>query len=572
MGRRRNAQAAPKPARKPLFLGYDAAALNTQATRATVREAFGPARTLGCSEEMRLAQDTALEEAGVYSLIAHTMDMGMWGGCTQFLGYAALQQIAQHGLLRACIETVADDMTREWIDVIAQDGGAVRNPGPFEPAEAAAAGRPAANAGFTKAGSANAGARDAGPASREPAVRNRDRFCRALEAHGMQDLFHRACELVGYEEGCFIFLDTGVSGPALADPLDKSGLGAELTPGGTLRFVLIDPVNCAPGGYNCRNPLAPDYFVPEWWMVQGTRVHASRLIRMVANEPLLLMRPAYNFLGIPQAQLLWDYVLHFQQNRNSANRLLNKFSLTAFKTNMEATLQEAAGVEQLDARMQMLARFRNNDGVLALDKDSEELVQINTPLSGVRDLVQQSLEHLAALNRTPAVKLLGISPSGFNATGESDIRNYYDHIRSQQEKVIRPALEEVFRVLSVHLFGTVDAGMSFEFAAMSRSDEADAAAAQQQRAAALASLVKAQVISPDEARKYLRDSPDSGFDFLEPVKAPGAGARAGQEEDGSAGQEEDGSTGKKAGPEDRKAQDGGSAGAKPAEPFQSQAQ
>ena len=490
MSRRRKAatQPAQKPTRKPLFMGYDAAAVAAPSPRFDVHAAFAPAKTLGGSEEMRLAQDAALQQAGVYNLISHSMEMGMWGGYTQFMGYAALQQISQHGLLRACIETVADDMTREWVDVISQDEDAARKAGPFDLVDENAA------------------------------AQKKDEFCDALKMHKMQDLFHHACELVGYEGGCFIFIDTGVQGPALAERLDKTGKGAELRQGGRLRFQLMDPGNGAPGNYNSINPLAPDDFAPEWWMVQGTRVHASRLIRMVANEPLLLMKPAYNFLGIPQAQILWDYVLHFQENRDAANRLLNKFSLTAFKTSMEATLQEAAGVEQLDARMQMLARFRNNDGVLALDKEAEELIQINTPLSGVRELVQQSLEHLAALNRTPAVKLLGISPSGFNATGESDIRNYYDHIHSQQEKVIRPALEEVFRVLSVQLYGEPDAGMSFEFAAMSESDEAALASAQNQRATALTALVTAQIISPDEARKYLRDSPDSGFDFLDPTE------------------------------------------------------
>ena len=80
----------------------------------------------------------------------------------------------------------------------------------------------------------------------------------------------------------------------------------------------------------------------------------------------------------------------------------------------------------------------NNDGVLAIDKDDEDVLKLETPLSGVTDIVRQSLEILAALNRTPAVKLLGISPSGFNATGESDIRNYYDYITSQQEKTKLP--------------------------------------------------------------------------------------------------------------------------------------
>lgn len=165
--------------------------------------------------------------------------------------------------------------------------------------------------------------------------------------------------------------------------------------------------------------------------------------------------------------------------------------------------------------MKVLARFRNNDGVLALDKESEDLAQINTPLSGVRDLVQQSLELLAALNRTPAVKLLGISPSGFNATGESDIRNYYDHISSRQEKTLRGPLEQTFRALAIRLFGQPDRAPLFDFAPLSDADEAALAAARKQRASSLAELVSAGILSPAEARRCLRDTPDSDFDFLE---------------------------------------------------------
>ena len=76
------------------------------------------------------------------------------------------------------------------------------------------------------------------------------------------------------------------------------------------------------------------------------------------------------------------------------------------------------------ARLQIMSQNRSNDGVIAVDKDAEDIVKVETPMAGVTDVVRQSLEIVAALNRTPAVKLLGISPSGFNATGESDIRNY----------------------------------------------------------------------------------------------------------------------------------------------------
>ncbi len=36
---------------------------------------------------------------------------------TSFVGYGVLQNIAQNGMIRTCIQTVADDMCREWIQV-----------------------------------------------------------------------------------------------------------------------------------------------------------------------------------------------------------------------------------------------------------------------------------------------------------------------------------------------------------------------------------------------------------------------------------------------------------------------
>ena len=50
---------------------------------------------------------------------------------------------------------------------------------------------------------------------------------------------------------------------------------------------------------------------------------------------------------------------------------------------------------------------------------AEDIKNITLTISGVTDIVRQQLEFIAAINRTPLVKLLGISPSGFNATGRA---------------------------------------------------------------------------------------------------------------------------------------------------------
>ena len=442
-----------------------------------VRRVFGPPATLAAPKEsdLYMAMDRVMEDHGVYTLLQHGFEMGMYGACSNFLGYGALQSIAQNGLIRACIETVADDMTRNWIE-LAQEG-------------------------------------DADDPEAEERIH---RLEAAMKRMGLQKTMHKAASMTGYFGGCLLFLDTGATGPQLKLPLSLEPWSMEAKEGFLRAVRPIDPVNCSPGLYNAVDPLREDYYIPQTWWVLGQEVHSSRLIRVFANEPPLLFRPSYNFLGIPQAQILWDYVLHFQANRDSVNRLMGKFSQLVFKTSMTDILTGGANdLSSLLGRLQIMSQNRSNDGVIAIDKDAEDVVKVETPMSGITDVVRQSLEIVACLNRTPAVKLLGISPSGFNATGESDIRNYYDHVLSQQEKVLRPALHRILEALQASLFGKVDKTLGFQFAALSEEDENAKVLTQQAKINNLCAVLDRDLISAEEARQMLVSDPDSGFDGLD---------------------------------------------------------
>lgn len=442
-----------------------------------VKKLYGLPQTLGTPEDVRVACDSQLEDCGVFSLLQHSFAMGQMPQA-QFLGYGVLQQIAQNGLIRACIETTADDMTRNWIDL--------KREGEKDDPET--------------------------PENEEDTLPQIAAECERLH---LRRILHDAACYVGYMGGCLLFIDTGETDPeALRLPLNLSGMSAELKNDRPLRFIVIDPINVFPGLYNSISPLRQDYFVPKTWWIMGQEVHASRLIRMVANEVPTLLKPAYNFLGLAQAQLLWDYVMHFQECRVASQRLLSKFSLTVFKTDMANVLFQAQGTDELDKRIALLVRNRSNDGVEAIDKE-EEILKLETPIGGVTDVVRQALEILAAINRTPAVKLLGISPAGFNATGESDIRNYYDHILSQQEKVLRPAIKRILDLIQIRLFGKVDKSLTFDFSSLSEADQAAEAATQKTKADTMAVLLDRNIISPEECRKRLADDPDSGFSDID---------------------------------------------------------
>ena len=437
--------------------------------RSVKKEFALPITMSGISKEEYKEMNMAFDSAGGFntiyeSLTQHAYDLGQYP-ITSFVGYGVLQQIAQQGLIRACIQTVSDDLSRKWIKIDGCD-----DPHKLEIIE------------------------------------------NELKKLHIKDLFHKAVTTTGYMGGAFIFIDTGEDDLTL--PLAINDLSAELKEGSKVKFVVVDPVNVSPIEYNCIDPLRDDYMRPRMWQVLGKRVHASRLLSFVENQPPMLLKPNYNFLGIPQAQILWDYVMHFNQTRASTARLLEKISLLVVQTDMDAVLSDEHGIELFDAKMEFLERYRNNDSVFVCDKESEGVMNVQTTIAGCTDVVRQSLELIACINRTPAVKLLGISPSGFNATGESDSKNYYDYIASKQE-LYREQIQTIINVIQLCEFGNIDPAITFKFEPLNEENKASQAMTAQTKIGALTQLVDRQAMSAEELRTAVREDEDLGLSFLD---------------------------------------------------------
>jgi len=444
-----------------------------QLTKEEIERRFGLPETLATKYKAQLAQDDIFGGYGLMwnGLVAHAVAEGQFP-MTGFVGYPALQQISQNGLIRACVQTIADDMTREWIELSGSDD----------------------------------------QAEHITALES------MLKRYKVQSLFNKAFSMVGYEGGALIFIDTGVDDDKLQQPLFVSKMSTEFDKDKPLRFVLVDPVNVSPVEYNSTDPLKEDYLLPTKWQVLGKIVHASRLIRIVDNEPPTLLRPNYNFLGIPMAQILWDYVLEWNKDRVESGELLKKLNLLVYKTDVAEAIA-SGGIEELDLKVAAMNRYRSNDAVVVADMNSEDLTNVTLTISGAREITQQALEFVAAINRTPAVKLLGISPSGFNATGESDIRNYYDYVRSKQEK-FRDAIQTVINAIQIYEFGEIDAEISFEFAELGTDDELKRSQTGSQETTLINGLLDHNIISPEEARQYVKNSPNMGLNFIDEDEMP----------------------------------------------------
>ena len=458
-------------------------------TYSEIKKMYVPARTLAVpqdsADEVWLAADARIEACGGYTLLQHAFSMGQPPLGAKFIGYPALQELTQNALVSACINTVADDITRNWIDVTCGDGE-----------------------------------------SDEEGKQDDIAVTESAQAFDLQSVFHDAAGMSGFFGGCLVFVDTGETDPGrLLEPLIISEKSAELANGGLKGFRVIDPINCFPGSYNSNNPLRDDYYVPQTWWCLSQQVHASRVIHITSGLPPILLRPSYNFFGIPHAQVIYDYVLHFQECRLAAQRLLTKFSRTVLKTDMMAFLERQGGIAELDNRIRMIERYASNDAVIAIDNGGgsgsagEDILNVSAPIAGVWEVVKQSLELIAAVNRTPAVKILGISPSGFNATGESDLRNYYDHISSKQEQM-RCGIQTALEAIAVSTLGKIPDKLSFKFLPLGEDDKLQKATIQKMKMDTYAVGSVNGYVSPEEVRTALAADSDSPFFGIDPESLP----------------------------------------------------
>lgn len=439
-------------------------------------EKFNLPQTLGnVPERIRQINDSAFQaikpqiEAFVSDGYRHAFKaMGILHCAdSSFLGYGALANLSQNGLIRAGVEMRADEMTRKWGELSRK-----------------------------------------GDSEEEDDKLNE--LAEEMEKWKVKDLFRSASCLNGYLGGCLMFIDTGEDRNSLAMPLILDE--ATFKVGSFKGFRIIEPYLVTPGGYNSVNPMADDYFKPSVWYIQGVPVHTSRLIYFAENKLTTLLKPAYNFFGLPLAQKVLDAVAHYTENREAAGRLLNKYALTILKTNMDEVLQGGFDTALKD-RIQYFVQTRSNDGCAAIDKDNEDLVVMTTSLSGVTDVVRQSMEYVAAMFNEPVVKMWGLSPNGFSS-GEAELRNHYDNIKSQQEKQFGEPIKRVLQVLQHNLYGEVDNSIVFNFLPLSEDDERSIAETNKIQADTDAVLIANGVITEDEARERLIADENSGYNTL----------------------------------------------------------
>lgn len=145
----------------------------------------------------------------------------------------------------------------------------------------------------------------------------------------------------------------------------------------------------------------------------------------------------------------------FNTSWASAGILVHDFAQAVFKIKGLAEAMAMDKDDLLKIRMRAVELSRSTARAVLIDSE-EEFKREQTPVSGLPELLDKFMARLAAAADMPLTLLMGQSPGGLNATGDSDIRFFYDRVASAQERDLRPALERIVRLVTVSLGGKPD--------------------------------------------------------------------------------------------------------------------
>lgn len=244
--------------------------------------------------------------------------------------------------------------------------------------------------------------------------------------------------------GAAILIGADTANPA--EPLRPESVGK----GGLRYLTVLRREQLSPGEVD-DDVESPGFGRPAYWTLgtnrqSGVRVHPSRLLLIHGAKRYDMAAPAAGW-GYSVLQAPYDAVHHAALAAGAGASLLHEAKIDVVNVpNLGSALSTEAGTAAVQRRWSLASLMRSFNRTLLLDGD-ETWQRSQMAFSGVADMLQRYFAIAAAAADIPAARFLSQQASGLNASGEADVRNYYDRVSSDRERDLRPLLDRLDVVL-----------------------------------------------------------------------------------------------------------------------------
>lgn len=266
----------------------------------------------------------------------------------------------------------------------------------------------------------------------------------------------------------------------LAKPLDVKNVRK-----GDLRYLhVVDRWRLSPAGSLNRDLESPNFGMPDSYVLAEStvQVHHTRVLRFNGEK-----LPYFAWLR----NAMWDdsVLQHVMDSLMNCDTTTQAIATMMFESNVDVVKSEGLadvlarkdGEAVLTKRFQVAALLKSFNRMLLLD-GTESYEKKQNSFANLDKVIQQFMIDVSGAADIPMTRLFGTSATGMNATGDNDVRNYYDMVSAKQEAELRPQLEYLYEVLVRSELGHMPEDFRFDFNPLWQLSETEQATVEKTRA------------------------------------------------------------------------------------------
>lgn len=206
------------------------------------------------------------------------------------------------------------------------------------------------------------------------------------------------------------------------------------------------------------DPKSPYFEDIEWFNIQKRnghriKVHHSRCM-VFKGEPVpdtgALLTTNFLYWGMSALQSVWNALTNYGGISQSVVNLMYEAVIGKLKLHNLGQVLSGGNKEKVYERLEIINYSKSNINMMVLD-EKDDFIRDSANMTGIPPMMDRFMMNLSAETEIPVTLLFGRSPAGENATGESDLRKYYDMIKSKQKTWLTPPLQTLVNHINSYL-------------------------------------------------------------------------------------------------------------------------
>ena len=277
-------------------------------------------------------------------------------------------------------------------------------------------------------------------------------FLMILEGLGVNEKMEWALKMAAVYGGACILMGIN-DGKSPDQPIDYNSIR------GIDYLTVLDRYEITSAGYLDVNMRSLNFGKPVFYRVAtidptqlGQLIHYSRIIRFEGVSLPRRVSAYFDYWGDSRFNRIYNAIRGYQTGNDSAAAIIQDFTQLILKMKDLSQIISMGKDDILIQRLQ-LATMTNSILNALVIRDDEEIERKTTNVAGLKDLLDSLSARLVAATDIPHTILLNESAGGLGSTGESEKRDWYDHIKNTQKSQLTPKLNQLINLMMLDKSG-----------------------------------------------------------------------------------------------------------------------